>query len=231
MTTTVRNKANWRRLRARGGKAGACAPIELYPKRTVLKRRPFSCIGVVRYEQDHSRRGGGNDGACGLRHANGRSHRLGRGHWRRRRPCRRRRWRRAGRDRWRALSARLYRRKTSISAIPSGTNDCATRGARLNAAGKRRPSVLRECRRTRYGHPGIHPSLRDGASPVGDQSPKCAIPHGHNEFVTVRLEPEAPFRFGGDQFGRAVRGREEALAYNGSTSTSITRCISARPIR
>jgi 6-pyruvoyltetrahydropterin/6-carboxytetrahydropterin synthase len=27
------------------------------------------------------------------------------------------------------------------------------------------------------------------------QSPKCAIPHGHNEFVTVRLEPLAPFRF------------------------------------
>ena len=29
------------------------------------------------------------------------------------------------------------------------------------------------------------------------KSPKCAIPHGHNEFVTVRLEPANPFRFGG----------------------------------
>lgn len=29
------------------------------------------------------------------------------------------------------------------------------------------------------------------------KSPKCAIPHGHNEFVTVRLNPIAPFRFGG----------------------------------
>jgi 6-pyruvoyltetrahydropterin/6-carboxytetrahydropterin synthase len=27
------------------------------------------------------------------------------------------------------------------------------------------------------------------------KSPKCAIPHGHNEFVTVRLEPPAPFKF------------------------------------
>ena len=29
------------------------------------------------------------------------------------------------------------------------------------------------------------------------KSPKCAIPHGHNEFVTVRLDPTEPFRFGG----------------------------------
>ena len=26
-------------------------------------------------------------------------------------------------------------------------------------------------------------------------SPKCAIPHGHNEFVTVRLDPRAAFTF------------------------------------
>ncbi len=32
---------------------------------------------------------------------------------------------------------------------------------------------------------------------LATQSPKCAIPHGHNEFVTVRLEPLTPFRFGG----------------------------------
>lgn len=31
---------------------------------------------------------------------------------------------------------------------------------------------------------------------LATKSPKCAIPHGHNEFVTVRLEPHAPFRFG-----------------------------------
>ncbi len=30
---------------------------------------------------------------------------------------------------------------------------------------------------------------------LATQSPKCAIPHGHNEFVTVRLDPLAPFRF------------------------------------
>ncbi|MGD9966514.1 MAG: 6-pyruvoyl tetrahydropterin synthase family protein [Hyphomonadaceae bacterium] len=27
------------------------------------------------------------------------------------------------------------------------------------------------------------------------QSTKCAIPHGHNEFVTVRLDPLSPFSF------------------------------------
>ena len=31
---------------------------------------------------------------------------------------------------------------------------------------------------------------------LATKSPRCAIPHGHNEFVTVRLEPFAPFRFG-----------------------------------
>jgi len=30
---------------------------------------------------------------------------------------------------------------------------------------------------------------------LATKSPKCAIPHGHNEFVTVRLAPTAPFRF------------------------------------
>jgi len=30
---------------------------------------------------------------------------------------------------------------------------------------------------------------------LATDSPKCAIPHGHNEFVTVRLEPLAKFRF------------------------------------
>jgi 6-pyruvoyltetrahydropterin/6-carboxytetrahydropterin synthase len=32
---------------------------------------------------------------------------------------------------------------------------------------------------------------------LATDSRKCAIPHGHNEFVTIRLEPTAPFRFGG----------------------------------
>jgi len=32
---------------------------------------------------------------------------------------------------------------------------------------------------------------------LATQSPKCAIPHGHNEFVTVKLVPEARFQFGG----------------------------------
>lgn len=30
-----------------------------------------------------------------------------------------------------------------------------------------------------------------------DQQSKCATPHGHNEIVTVRLAPRAPFAFGG----------------------------------
>jgi len=30
---------------------------------------------------------------------------------------------------------------------------------------------------------------------LATQSPKCAIPHGHNEFVTVRLAPNAKFAF------------------------------------
>ena len=30
---------------------------------------------------------------------------------------------------------------------------------------------------------------------LATKSPKCAIPHGHNEFVTVRLAPTASFRF------------------------------------
>jgi 6-pyruvoyltetrahydropterin/6-carboxytetrahydropterin synthase len=32
---------------------------------------------------------------------------------------------------------------------------------------------------------------------LATKSPKCAIPHGHNEYVTVRLDPTEPFRFGG----------------------------------
>lgn len=30
---------------------------------------------------------------------------------------------------------------------------------------------------------------------LATKSPKCAIPHGHNEFVTVRLDPLTPFSF------------------------------------
>ncbi|MBC7770168.1 MAG: 6-carboxytetrahydropterin synthase [Phycisphaerales bacterium] len=30
---------------------------------------------------------------------------------------------------------------------------------------------------------------------LATKSPKCAIPHGHNEFVTVRLAPASTFRF------------------------------------
>jgi 6-pyruvoyltetrahydropterin/6-carboxytetrahydropterin synthase len=32
---------------------------------------------------------------------------------------------------------------------------------------------------------------------LADMHSKCAVPHGHNEIVSVRLEPEARFRFGG----------------------------------
>ncbi len=32
---------------------------------------------------------------------------------------------------------------------------------------------------------------------LADPLSKCAVPHGHNEIVTVRLEPRARFRFGG----------------------------------
>lgn len=30
---------------------------------------------------------------------------------------------------------------------------------------------------------------------LATKSPKCAIPHGHNEFVTVRLDPTTHFKF------------------------------------
>ncbi|MGE0829488.1 MAG: 6-pyruvoyl tetrahydropterin synthase family protein [Hyphomonadaceae bacterium] len=32
---------------------------------------------------------------------------------------------------------------------------------------------------------------------LADPSSKCAIPHGHNEYVTARLTPLSPFTFGG----------------------------------
>ena len=32
---------------------------------------------------------------------------------------------------------------------------------------------------------------------LADPASKCITPHGHNEIVTVRLAPAAPFRFGG----------------------------------
>lgn len=32
---------------------------------------------------------------------------------------------------------------------------------------------------------------------LAEPSSKCAIPHGHNEFVRLRLRPAASFRFGG----------------------------------
>lgn len=32
---------------------------------------------------------------------------------------------------------------------------------------------------------------------LADPHSKCAVPHGHNEIVTVRLAPHARFRFGG----------------------------------
>lgn len=45
---------------------------------------------------------------------------------------------------------------------------------------------------------------------MADPRSKCAIPHGHNEFVTVRLTPHARFRFGGANAQapfEAVKGR------------------------
>lgn len=32
---------------------------------------------------------------------------------------------------------------------------------------------------------------------LADPDSKCAVPHGHNEIVSVRLDPHARFRFGG----------------------------------
>ena len=43
-----------------------------------------------------------------------------------------------------------------------------------------------------------------------DPASKCATPHGHNEIVSVRLEPHAQFRFGGTNMDapfEAVKGR------------------------
>lgn len=45
---------------------------------------------------------------------------------------------------------------------------------------------------------------------LSDPASKCAIPHGHNEIVRVRLTPHAKFRFGGSNMDapfEAVKGR------------------------
>jgi 6-pyruvoyltetrahydropterin/6-carboxytetrahydropterin synthase len=45
---------------------------------------------------------------------------------------------------------------------------------------------------------------------LADPSSKCAVPHGHNEIVSVRLEPPRAFRFGGSNAEApfdAVKGR------------------------
>lgn len=45
---------------------------------------------------------------------------------------------------------------------------------------------------------------------LADPASKCAVPHGHNEIVSVRLEPHAAFRFGGSNAVApfdAVKGR------------------------
>ncbi|MGE3930276.1 MAG: 6-pyruvoyl tetrahydropterin synthase family protein [Hyphomonadaceae bacterium] len=48
---------------------------------------------------------------------------------------------------------------------------------------------------------------------LADSSSKCAMPHGHNETVVVRLEPHRAFRFGGSNAEapfEAVKGRWHA---------------------
>ena len=48
---------------------------------------------------------------------------------------------------------------------------------------------------------------------LADPASKCAIPHGHNEIVTVRLDPHRGFRFGGANAVapfEAVKGRWHA---------------------
>lgn len=48
---------------------------------------------------------------------------------------------------------------------------------------------------------------------LADPHSKCAMPHGHNELVSVRLTPHASFRFGGsnaDAPFEAVKGRWHA---------------------
>ena len=48
---------------------------------------------------------------------------------------------------------------------------------------------------------------------LADPASKCAIPHGHNEIITVRLDPHRGFRFGGANAEapfEAVKGRWHA---------------------
>lgn len=48
---------------------------------------------------------------------------------------------------------------------------------------------------------------------IADPASKCATPHGHNEFVTIRVAPTAPLRFGGDNMVtpfQAVKARWSA---------------------
>ncbi len=66
---------------------------------------------------------------------------------------------------------------------------------------------------------------------LATQSPKCAIPHGHNEFVTVRLDAAHPVPLRRNELDRAVRAGEAALASVDRRAASITRCISAKTIR
>lgn len=45
---------------------------------------------------------------------------------------------------------------------------------------------------------------------LADPASKCAVPHGHNEIVSVRLTPHAKFRFGGGNMDapfERVKGR------------------------
>jgi 6-pyruvoyltetrahydropterin/6-carboxytetrahydropterin synthase len=48
---------------------------------------------------------------------------------------------------------------------------------------------------------------------IADPASKCATPHGHNEFVAIRVAPTAPLRFGGDNMVtpfQAVKARWSA---------------------
>jgi hypothetical protein len=51
---------------------------------------------------------------------------------------------------------------------------------------------------------------------------KCAVPHGHNETVTVRLEPTHPVRLDGNTNVGAPFGAPRRPGIAGSTTTSTT---------
>jgi 6-pyruvoyltetrahydropterin/6-carboxytetrahydropterin synthase len=70
--------------------------------------------------------------------------------------------------------------------------------------------VLRECLKENMAALEFSRRYAMAHRLLTDPASKCAVPHGHNEIVKVRLEPHRAFRFGGSNAEapfEAVKGR------------------------